>query len=676
MEARVPTAKIRDLKKSLQQVLRQPVQTPRLIHSLTMRIQAATFALLPARLYTRHLLRHKNQTVRQSSDWDQPQPLPPECLKEIRTWMHRLQQWNGRSFLPQTPKETLFVDASDTGWGCHWQQQTTHGYWNQQEAQQSINWRESVEVLSETPDPLNSPTYTGCGEQHSGQGIAQVILQEPVENTPNSVSNSATTIRVPRRRSVCRSNYTRAPKVRVLETRSGRAYPRRIQSQLVSVPQSLDQPSLEHDHQVSTEITTRAGSTGNHCDTSLAVSTVLSSSGNTGDTTTSSSDTSKSSGDASTSNQSFTAEELEAFRVAYLNKKFGTSAELTIDSQQFLSTSLTCDSTTNRTYKAAQLAFVEWALQNNISINTFSADDLVNFLVHIRYTRNYQLNTLKLWRSATSRFHREPSTLANCSSLHSFFSTVASETAPRHIHRPTIDFSPTLVHLSNILSDISTSLTLLQQKLAFLLGMVALLRPSDLARISLLSAKVDPQSGILTFDIVAPKERRNQVRIIKPFHIHPHPDTRLCPVQCFQAVLAHPHASSRPPDVLFVNSANPTLPVKSSTISSWLRRLLLHSTSESRVSVRSLGSSLALRSGIPVDDIVTLGNWRSSETFHKFYRREHMSTVNFTTSILEMTAAPIQVEELDDLDPQSPVASDFVDASDTFPDVPSLDQQL
>ncbi|KAG1324710.1 hypothetical protein G6F62_008942 [Rhizopus arrhizus] len=44
------------------------------------------------------------------------------AFREIRTWMHRLQQWNGRSFLPQKPKETLFVDASDTGWGCHWQQ--------------------------------------------------------------------------------------------------------------------------------------------------------------------------------------------------------------------------------------------------------------------------------------------------------------------------------------------------------------------------------------------------------------------------------------------------------------------------------------------------------------------------------------------------------------------------
>ncbi|KAG1458880.1 hypothetical protein G6F56_006289 [Rhizopus delemar] len=499
----------------------------------------------------------------------------------------------------------------------------------------------SVEALSEAPDSLNSPTYTWCGEQHSGQGIVPIILQEPVENPPNNVSKPSTALRIPRRRSVCRSNNTPASKVRLLETRSGRAYPRRIQSQLVSVPQSLDQPSLEHDHQVFTEITTRTGSTGNNCDTSLTVSTVLSSSRNTSDTSTNFPDSSK-----------------------------------PPDSQEFLSTTLTCDSPTNHTYKAAQLAFVEWAPQNNIAINTFSADDLVNFLVHIRNSRSYQLNTLKLWRSAISRFHREPSTLANCPSLNGFFSIVASTTAPRHIHRPTIDFSPTLVHLSKILSDTSTSLSLLQPKLAFLLGMVALLRPSDLARISLLSAKVDPQLGIFQFDIVAPKERRNQVRIIKPYNIHPHPDTRLCPVQCFQAVRTHPHVSSRPPDVLFVNSANPALPAKSTTISTWLRRLLHHSTSESRVSVRSLGSSLALRRGIPVDDIVTLGNWRSSETFHNFYRREHLSTVNFTTSTLDMTAPPVQVDDLDDLAPLSPGASEFVDAPDTFPDVPSLNQQL
>jgi hypothetical protein len=109
---------------------------------LTMRIQAATFAIFPARLYTRHLLLHKNQTVHHSTDWDKPVTLPATCLEEIKLWINKLTQWNGRSFLPQTPKEALYVDASDTGWGCSWKTQTAHGYWSKVEAQQSINWRE------------------------------------------------------------------------------------------------------------------------------------------------------------------------------------------------------------------------------------------------------------------------------------------------------------------------------------------------------------------------------------------------------------------------------------------------------------------------------------------------------------------------------------------------------
>ncbi|GAA5805035.1 hypothetical protein EDC94DRAFT_613046 [Helicostylum pulchrum] len=70
-------------------------------------------------------------------------------------------------------------------------------------------------------------------------------------------------------------------------------------------------------------------------------------------------------------------------------------------------------------------------------------------------------------------------------------------------------------------------LDVLQPKLAFLLGMVAFLRPSDFSRISLLSASVDSSTQCLKFHVVASKERRNQVRIIKPFLVHPHRDVRL-----------------------------------------------------------------------------------------------------------------------------------------------------
>lgn len=62
MTALLPAVKLRDIRRSIKHVLDKPHrQSPRIIHSLTMRIQAATFAIFPARLYTRHLLYYKNQ---------------------------------------------------------------------------------------------------------------------------------------------------------------------------------------------------------------------------------------------------------------------------------------------------------------------------------------------------------------------------------------------------------------------------------------------------------------------------------------------------------------------------------------------------------------------------------------------------------------------------------------
>lgn len=59
------------------------------------------------------------------------------------------------------------------------------------------------------------------------------------------------------------------------------------------------------------------------------------------------------------------------------------------------------------------------------------------------------------------------------------------------------------------------------------------------------------------------------------------------------------------------------------------------STNKLRVNLRSLASSLALRSGIFVEDIVTLGNWSSSDVFHNHYRREHLSFIDFTNTALQ-----------------------------------------
>jgi hypothetical protein len=43
---------------------------------------------------------------------------------------------------------------------------------------------------------------------------------------------------------------------------------------------------------------------------------------------------------------------------------------------------------------------------------------------------------------------------------------------------------------------------------------------------------------------------------------------------------------------------------------------------------------LALESGIPKEDIITMGNWVSSTTFENHYRREHLSTFDFTNTLI------------------------------------------
>ncbi|KAI8971089.1 hypothetical protein BDB01DRAFT_812211 [Pilobolus umbonatus] len=219
-------------------------------------------------------------------------------------------------------------------------------------------------------------------------------------------------------------------------------------------------------------------------------------------------------------------------------------------------------------------------------------------------------------------------------------------------------------------SSSSVPLASLQPKLFFLLGLSGFMRPSDLARISLLSASVDSNSQCLTFNVVAPKERRGGVRITKPFLFDSHQDSRLCPVQCFQAVKHHPRAQTRPADTLFFQSTHPSKAVLTATISSWLRRLKRRSTSEPRTSVRSLGSSMALREGISLDDIITLGNWRSADTFQTYYRREHLAEVDFTNQIINLKNPRVDVQEIHEYSDEDL----FLDAVCDIEDVSSLKQ--
>ncbi|KAG1051914.1 hypothetical protein G6F43_005914 [Rhizopus delemar] len=150
------------------------------------------------------------------------------------------------------------------------------------------------------------------------------------------------------------------------------------------------------------------------------------------------------------------------------------------------------------------------------------------------------------------------------------------------------------------------------------------LRPSGLHRIDFAAAnvKIERNRKYLSFQVVIPKKRRRGRRIVKTFRVYSHHDPSLCPVATFQSVgdcLAH---LAPPPKAIsfFVNINMTTQIVK-----------------EPHVNIRSLASSVALRAGIDLDDIVILGNWSSSTVFEQHHRREHLTDIDFTNTVLPVT---------------------------------------
>ncbi|PHZ08111.1 uncharacterized protein RHIMIDRAFT_242065 [Rhizopus microsporus ATCC 52813] len=216
-------------------------------------------------------------------------------------------------------------------------------------------------------------------------------------------------------------------------------------------------------------------------------------------------------------------------------------------------------------------------------------------------SRGYQHTTLRLFRSAIAHLHHNPDSIRTSKLVHTLLHSITAKAPPKPLHRPTVNLRSTLKAIQQIESGASsTHLSQIQQKLAFLLGMTAFLRPSDLHHIDFTTASVTEGNNqrFLSFNVVASKEKRGGQRIIKPFRVSCYANPNLCPITTLVHLRTRVSQLSPPPSVasLFVNT---------------------------------------LRSGIPVEDIVTLGNWSSSDVFHNHYRREHLSLIDFTNTVLQ-----------------------------------------
>ncbi|EIE88314.1 hypothetical protein RO3G_13025 [Rhizopus delemar RA 99-880] len=516
MTASLPMKKLRDLRRSIKQILDHPRrQTPRVIHSVTMRIQATTFAIFPARLYTRRLLYHKNQTVHMDKDWDHPVSLDQESQQELQWWYNNLKLWNGRSFLPTTPSETVYVDASNTGWGCSWRNHRTHGYWTPEEAQQSINWRElkaaylalqtfptlrNTTVLIRT-DNTTSMTY--INKQGGTRSLPLMTLATQVWTwcLKNNIMLQAQYIQgihnkvadFESRRQYFKNLWMIKPaifqqinrmwgpySVDLFADRTTRLLPKyvswipdphAIHTDAFTIPwKRFPHPFINPPWNLITRVLHKIIQERLPLVTLVvpywpsAIWFPL---------------------DASP----VTTAKLDALRVEIIRNKL-VRQNLNAQAVEDLLAQRLVNNGTNRLYRKNQLRFLAWATQHNVSCTAFTPSELVNFLADMRQEHNLQASTLKTLRTAVAHLHDLSTSISEDTLINSYLDTIAKQAPPVSIHRPTIDVSPALSYARTIASRTSTTVKLLQQKLVFLLAMAAFLRPSDLARIPFASCSI------------------------------------------------------------------------------------------------------------------------------------------------------------------------------------------
>ncbi|KAG1276013.1 hypothetical protein G6F66_012649 [Rhizopus arrhizus] len=142
MSLSIPASKRRDIRREALKMLRSKSCSLRNLSSFIGKAQATTPAVFPARLRTRELLQLKNQLLHQGTSWNTMITLTPAACSNLHWWINHLTKWNGLSFLPETPTQEVFTDASNSGWGIVLNNQVMNGTWTPEELAQHINYRE------------------------------------------------------------------------------------------------------------------------------------------------------------------------------------------------------------------------------------------------------------------------------------------------------------------------------------------------------------------------------------------------------------------------------------------------------------------------------------------------------------------------------------------------------
>jgi site-specific recombinase XerD len=170
----------------------------------------------------------------------------------------------------------------------------------------------------------------------------------------------------------------------------------------------------------------------------------------------------------------------------------------------------------------------------------------------------------------------------------------------------------------------------LSQKVVILVALACLLRVSEIASIDASSLSFSSTGAKFTLLRLRKAQRSGA---FQSFSLPAFSNSSCCPVEALRSYVDRtaPRRNNTNINYLFIALISPFKMVTASTISRWIRKILLSSGIDTQVfgahSARGAGASKALASGASVDGILRSGHWARESTFARFYKRNVDSSV-------------------------------------------------
>ena len=246
------------------------------------------------------------------------------------------------------------------------------------------------------------------------------------------------------------------------------------------------------------------------------------------------------------------------------------------------------------------------------------------------YTEQKQYRTINTYRSAISRGHNlvNGAPVGQHRAIVHHMRAIFNVRTPQPKYQSVWDVDKILSYLASLGPNDKLSLKHLTQKLAMLLALTSASRASEMHKLNI--DFMLKKENVISFKIPCLTKTSKPGKVLPEMKFFSFSDKTLCVVNCLEAYLKVTSEFRCKSDNinrnwLLLSCVRPHHPVTTSSISRWLKTLILDSGIDTEVfkghSTRSASTSKAFRCGMSTKEIMDQANWSKESTFTRFFNK-------------------------------------------------------